>query len=177
MFSFSISSYLEIIFRSGVVYLFILFAIRFFGKKELSQLSTSDLVLILLISNAVQNAMVGPDSTLSGGITAALTLFIINYVFKLVMYKNKKATELIEGESEILIYKGKINFETIAKQKITVDELEAVVREHGVLNSGEVELAVLERDGNISVVSKELKGQTFHKRSKKLHPKFQKANG
>ena len=176
MFSPALAPYFDIIGRSVAVYLFILIAIRLFGKKELSQLSTSDLVLILLISNAVQNAMVGSDSSLGGGLIAALTLFIINYVFKLVMYKNKSATILIEGNTTILIYKGVINEETIKREKITHDELEAVVREHGVVSSSEVEIAILERDGNISVVSKDLRGQTFHKRGRKLHPKMQKAN-
>jgi uncharacterized membrane protein YcaP (DUF421 family) len=132
-------------------------------------------VLILLISNAVQNAMVGPDSTLSGGIVAAATLFVINYLFKLVMYRNPKAVQLIEGDSVILIYKGRVNEDILKLQKITHEELEAVVREHGVLSSHEVELAILERDGNISVVSRELSGQTFHKRGRKLHPKHQKS--
>jgi len=176
MFNTSISALLEIILRSGAVYLFILIAIRMFGKKELSQLSTSDLVLILLISNAVQNAMVGSDSSLVGGMIAAFTLFIINYFFKMLMYKNQKATELIEGNHVMLIYKGVINKESLIKEKITEDELEAVVREHGVLSSADVELAVLERDGNISVVSKDLNGQTFHKRSRMLHPRHQKAD-
>ena len=176
MFTTSFPSLFEIVVRSLSVYIFILIAIRLFGKKELSQLSTSDLVLILLISNAVQNAMVGSDSSLLGGGVAALTLFIINYLFKLVMYKNQKATELIEGNHVMLIYKGVINEESIKKEKITVDELEAVVREHGVLSSADVELAVLERDGNISVVSKDLSGQTFHKRSRMLHPRHQKAD-
>jgi uncharacterized membrane protein YcaP (DUF421 family) len=176
MFSSSIQGYLEIILRASAVYFFMLFAIRIFGKKELSQLSTSDLVLILLISNAVQNAMVGPDNSLGGGLIAALVLFCINYGFKLVMFKNKKATELIEGNTAILIYKGVVNEDIIKKEKITPEELEAVVREHGVLSSAEVEIAVLERDGNISVVSQELRGQTFHMRGRKLHPKHQKAN-
>ena len=74
------------------------------------------------------------------------------------------------------VYKGVINKESLLKEKITEDELEAVVREHGVLSSADVELAVLERDGNISVVSKDLSGQTFHKRSRMLHPRHQKAD-
>ena len=78
------NTYFDIILRSLAVYVFIILAIRFFGKKELSQLSITDLVLILLISNAVQNAMVGPDSSLAGGLVAALTLFALNYIIKLV---------------------------------------------------------------------------------------------
>ncbi len=176
MFTTSFSSLLEIIIRSVAVYLFILIAIRMFGKKELSQLSTSDLVLILLISNAVQNAMVGSDSSLGGGMIAALTLFVINYFFKLLMFKNQKVTALIEGNHVMLVYKGVVNKESLLREKITEDELEAVVREHGVIGTSDVELAILERDGNISIVSKNLPGQTFHKPRRKLHPKHQKSN-
>ena len=86
----------DILLRTAAVYLFMVAAIRLFGKKELSQLSVTDLVLILLISNAVQNAMVGPDSSLSGGLLAALTLFVLNYLFKLIMFKSKKVKELID---------------------------------------------------------------------------------
>jgi uncharacterized membrane protein YcaP (DUF421 family) len=176
MFSASLPEYLQIILRSSAVYLFMVFAIRLFGKKELSQISTSDLVLILLISNAVQNAMVGAGSTLDGGLVAAFTLFVINYLFKKVMYRFKAVTNFVEGEISVLIYKGVVNDAAIKKEQITRDELEEVVREHGVLKSENVELAVLERDGNISVVSKDFAGQTFHKRSKKLHPKHHRGS-
>ena len=82
--------YLKIIFSTTVVYFFIIFALRLFGKKELAQLTTVDLVFILLISNAVQNAMVGPNSTLMGGIVAAGTLFMWDYILKLLLYKLNK---------------------------------------------------------------------------------------
>ncbi|MBJ7427773.1 MAG: DUF421 domain-containing protein, partial [Bacteroidia bacterium] len=98
--------YLNIILRSLAVYVFIILAIRLFGKKELSQLSITDLVLILLISNAVQNAMVGPDSSLSGGLVAALTLFALNYIIKLITYKSKFISNILEGEPMMLVYKG-----------------------------------------------------------------------
>jgi uncharacterized membrane protein YcaP (DUF421 family) len=171
MFSSSLYLYLDIIIRSVAVYLFILVAIRVFGKKELSQLSTSDLVLILLISNAVQNAMVGPDTSLLGGVIAAATLFGINYLFKQGLFLSPKFTHTMEGDETMLGYKGKVIDEHLRKERITLNELQAVVREHGVATVDDVELAVLERDGNISIVSKELNGQTFHKRVKKLHPK------
>ena len=82
--------YIEIIFRCIIVYLFIVIAIRLFGKKEIAQLSVVDLVFILLISNSVQNAMVGPDSSLIGGLIAAGSLFIVNLILKYVSYKSKK---------------------------------------------------------------------------------------
>lgn len=176
MFSASLPDYIQIACRAGAVYLFILVAIRLFGKKELSQLSTSDLVLILLISNAVQNAMVGSGSTLDGGLVAALTLFMINYAFKLLMYRFPNVARAVEGDTSVLIYKGKVNDLVLRREKISRDELEEVVREHGILSTKDVELSVLERDGNISVVSKQLPGQTFHERKKKLPHRKRKSN-
>ena len=159
------NTYLDIILRSLAVYVFIILAIRLFGKKELSQLSITDLVLILLISNAVQNAMVGPNSSLSGGLVAALTLFVLNYIIKLATYKSKFISNILEGEPIMLVYKGFVKIENLNKQKITFEELAAVVREHGLEKVEDAELVMLERDGSISVISKELKNQTIHKRS------------
>jgi uncharacterized membrane protein YcaP (DUF421 family) len=160
-----LNPYLEIILRSAAVYMFMVAAIRFFGKKELSQLSTTDLVFIILISNSVQNAMVGSDSSLGGGILAAIVLFSLNYVLKLLMYRSKGIKELIEDRPVILIHDGKVDIENMHKVKIAMDELEEAVREHGVENCKQVKLAILEVDGNISVISGEdnkLK-QTHHK--------------
>ena len=158
--------YISIILRSLAVYVFIILAIRLFGKKELSQLSITDLVLILLISNAVQNAMVGPDSSLSGGLVAALTLFVLNYLIKIVSFKSKIFSKVLEGEPVMLVYKGFVKNKNLQNQKITIEELEAVAREHGVKNIKDAELIMLEKDGSISVISKELKNQTIHKRKR-----------
>lgn len=81
------NEYIRIIISSGVIYLFIIAAIRLFGKKQISQLSVIDLVFILLISNSVQNAMVGSNSTLTGGLVAAGSLFIMNFIFKQLLYR------------------------------------------------------------------------------------------
>lgn len=158
--------YINIILRSLAVYVFIILAIRLFGKKELSQLSITDLVLILLISNAVQNAMVGPDSSLSGGLVAALTLFVLNYLIKIVSFKSKLFSKVLEGEPVMLVYKGFVKHKNLQNQKITIEELEAVAREHGVKSIKDAELIMLEKDGSISVISKELKNQTIHKRKR-----------
>jgi uncharacterized membrane protein YcaP (DUF421 family) len=160
--------YLDIIVRSALVYFFMVIALRLFGKKELSQLNTADVILILLISNSVQNAMVGSNSSLLGGLVAALVLFIINYILKKIMYKYKSFNNLIQDKPEILIHNGKIDFKTLAQLEISSDELYEVIREHGIENFKEVKLAMMEIDGNISVISgdKNLK-QTHHKR--KIH--------
>jgi uncharacterized membrane protein YcaP (DUF421 family) len=158
--------YFNIILRSLAVYVFIILAIRLFGKKELSQLSITDLVLILLISNAVQNAMVGPDSSLSGGLVAALTLFVLNYLIKIISFKSKVFSKVLEDEPVMLVYKGFVKNKNLQNQKITIEELEAVAREHGVKSIKDAELIMLEKDGSISVISKELKNQTIHKRKR-----------
>jgi uncharacterized membrane protein YcaP (DUF421 family) len=158
------NNYVRIIFSTLVIYLFIVIAIRLFGKKELAQLSVVDMVFILLISNAVQNAMVGPDSTLSGGLVAASTLFVVNYVFKYLQFRFPKLGKIIEGEAIMLIYKGKILDEHVRKAQITLDELLEAVREHGVPSVTEVDLAILEVDGNISVLSNEYQKKTTKRR-------------
>lgn len=160
--------------RSIIVYLFVVLAIRFFGKKELAQLSVVDLVFILLISNSVQNAMVGGNTTLHGGIISAISLFGVNYILKLLFYKSKKFSNLLQGSPLMLVYQGKIIEDHLNKAKITRDELEAVIREHGVEKVQEVDLAVLEVDGNISVLSENFRRRTTKKR--KAHKIISKTN-
>lgn len=153
--------YVEIVLRALAVYLFMIIALRIFGKKELAQLSVIDLVFILLISNAVQNAMVGPDTSLEGGLIAAAALFAANYTLKRLLYKNARLSQLLQGEALLLIYNGEIQIQNCAKAEITTSELNAAVREHGVNTITEVDMAMLEVDGNISIVSKD-----FQKRSR-----------
>ena len=155
---------LRIIMSSSAVYIFIVLAIRLFGKKELAQLSVIDLVFILLISNAVQNAMVGPDTSLFGGLVAAGALFAVNYVFKLLIYRFPGVSRLVQGHAIMLVYGGKPIFENMARAKITMEEVKEAIREHGVSSIGEVDLAVLEVDGNISVLSDEFHRRTTKKR-------------
>jgi uncharacterized membrane protein YcaP (DUF421 family) len=159
-----LSGYLKIVASSVSVYLFIIVAIRLFGKKELAQLSIIDLVFILLISNAVQNAMVGSDSTLVGGLVAASSLFIVNYLFKYLLYKFPKLGNVVQGEELLLINQGKLNMPNMTKARITHEELLEAVREHGVSDISKVDLAILEIDGNISIISNDYKVRTIKKR-------------
>lgn len=157
------NEYVQIIISTVAVYLFIILAIRLFGKKELSQLSVVDLVFILLISNSVQNAMVGSNSTLSGGLVAAAALFVVNFIFKETLYRFPKFGRLVQGETLMLIYKGKLNRKNMEKAKLTIGEIMEAIREHGVSTIEEVDLAVLEVDGNISVLSNEFSHMTVNK--------------
>jgi len=161
------NQYVQIVCSSLVIYLFIIIAFRVLGKKELSQLSVVDLVFILLISNAVQNAMVGSNTTLAGGLVAAASLFIANFLFKQLMYRFPRLDNLVEGEATMLIYDGKLIEKNTKKARITYQEIMEILREHGVSSIEEVDLAVLEVDGNISVLSEKYKRKTVRKRKSK----------
>jgi len=145
--------YLDIILRSVAVYFFMVIALRVFGKKELSQLNTADVILILLISNSVQNAMVGSDTSLWGGLVAAGALFLMNFILKKLMFRFKGLNNLLQQKPEILIHNGKLEFETLGKLGITSEELTEAMHEHGVEFFKDVKLAMLEIDGNISIIS------------------------
>jgi uncharacterized membrane protein YcaP (DUF421 family) len=160
--------YFDIIIRSASVYLFMIIALRIFGKKELSQLNTADVILILLISNSVQNSMVGSNISLLGGIAAASVLFAINFALKKLMYKSKWFSDFMQEKPEILIHDGKLDFKALSKLNITSDELKEAIREHGIENFVDVKLAMLEIDGNISIISgKNNLRQTHYKRLKR----------
>ena len=161
--------YLDIILRSAAVYFFMVIALRIFGKKELTQLNPTDIILILLISNAVQNAMVGPDTSLLGGLAAATALFVINFVLKKTMFRSKLFQRLLVEKAQILIHDGKLDFKMLSKLDISHDELKEAVREHGIEHFTEVKLAVLEPDGNISIISGDVRlRETHYKRRKDL---------
>jgi len=149
------------------VYLFIVIALRILGKTELAQLSITDLIFVLLISNAVQNAMVGSDTSLGGGILAASVLFVINFIFKKLKYKFPNFRKVVEGEPVILIHNGKIITSNCQKNNISKDELLQAIREHGSHTIEEVDSLILESDGNISVVSNEYKHHSVRRLKKR----------
>lgn len=163
--------FIDIVLRSVVIYIFIIVGIRLLGKRELSQLSIVDLVFVLLISNAVQNAMIGSNTSIIGGLVAAASLFIANQALGFLMLRSKKAQSFLEGSPIMLIYHGRIITKHLKKAGITDLELEEAIREHGVEKATNVDLAVLETDGNISVLSHNYTHNSSHKRkssSKKI---------
>ena len=167
--------YLDVILRSAAVYLFMVVALRIFGKKELSQLNTTDVILILLISNSVQNAMVGSNTSLWGGLAAATVLFAINFILKKLMYRFKGFGNFIQQKPEILIHDGNLDFKTLSRLNITSEELKEAMREHGIEFFKDVKLAMLEIDGNISIISGDTSlKQTHYKR--RIHKTLQDLN-
>lgn len=159
--------YIHIILSTTGVYLFIILALRILGKTELAQLSVTDLIFVLLISNAVQNAMVGSDTSLGGGILAASVLFVINFIFKKLKYKFPNLRKVLEGEPVILIHHGKMIESNCKKNGITKEELLQAIREHGSHSMEEVDSLILETDGNISVVSNEYKHHSIRRLKKR----------
>ena len=167
------SGFFPIVLSSAAVYLFIVVAIRLFGKTEIAQLSVADLVFIMLLSNAVQNAMVGSDTSLAGGLVAAASLFVVNAIFKECVYRIPSFGRMMQGESLMLIYHGSVNDANMCKARLTTNELLEAIREHSVAKISDVDLAVLEVDGNISVLSNDFQNKTTNAVSKQRDPKKQ----
>src|SRR5579859_4121652 len=124
--------FLQIILRTGTIYLLVLIGVRLSGKREVGQMTPFDLTLLLLLSNSVQNAMTGPDTSLLGGVAAAATLLILNYVVANLSGRNRRMRRMIEGEPSLLIHDGKVNDVHMAKEHVSADELHRALREHGI---------------------------------------------
>ena len=136
--------------RTTVIYGVVLVGMRISGKREVGQMTPFDLTLLLLLSNAVQNAMTGPDTSVLGGIVAASTLLLLNYLVAEVSGGNRRFRKLIQGQPSLLVHDGKIIASHMAREHVTVDELHQALREHGIAGMNELALAVLEVDGSIS---------------------------
>ncbi len=141
---------LEIVLRTVVIYLVVLMGVRLSGKREVGQMTPFDLTLLLLISNSVQNAMTGSDTSLVGGIAAAITLLLLNYLIAELSGTNRRFRKVIEGQPTLLVHDGQLITAHLAKEHVSMDELERSLREHGINNYHDVALAVLEVDGSIS---------------------------
>jgi uncharacterized membrane protein YcaP (DUF421 family) len=142
----------EILVRTVVVYAAVLVGFRVSGKRQIGQMTPFDLVLILLIANAVQNAMVGPDNSLLGGLIAAGALLVLNLGVARYRDHGGLFRNLVEGQPAVLISDGKLVDSAIRHEGIDMQELEQAIREHGLAGLDEVKMAVLEVDGTISVV-------------------------
>jgi uncharacterized membrane protein YcaP (DUF421 family) len=142
----------ELIIRAVVVYFMLIFLLRITGKRQVGQLSPFDLVLLLVLSNAVQNAMNAGDSSLTGGLLSAATLVGLNYLIGYITYRNKKIETLIEGTPQVLIHNGKLYKKVMAKAQLTHHELDAALRNAGCASIEEVHSAVLENNGTITVL-------------------------
>lgn len=142
----------EIVARTAIVYAAVLGGLRLAGKRELGQMSPFDLVVVLLVANAVQNAMVGPDSSVTGGLLAAGLLVALDYVLSVLRDHIPWLRKTIEGDPTLLIHDGVYIEANMQREHVDREEVMMALREHGIDDSSKVHLAVLETDGSVSVV-------------------------
>ena len=142
----------ELFLRAVIVYVFLLTLLRITGKRQVGQLAPFDLVLLLVLSNAVQNSMNGGDNSLTGGLVTATTLVAMNYAMSLATYRSKRLEALIEGRPQVLIHNGQLHEDVMARAQLTHHEVLSALRRSGCAGVAQVHVAVLENNGVISVV-------------------------
>ena len=145
---------LEKILRPVIVYVFLVVMLRLSGKRELVQLNPFDLVVLLTLSNTVQNAIIGDDNSVSGGLLGATSLLAINYLVIRFLYKHKKLDRIVEGNADVLIEGGRVRTQHLKSELITVAQLEAAARKQGFPSLAEVDQCVLEPGGTLSFIGK-----------------------
>ena len=148
------SSLPEIVLRTAIVYLFLVVILRITGKREVGQMSILELIVILLISDAVQNSMVGENTTLWGGLVAVLTLFGIDFLLKAITARSRRVRMAIEGEPRLIVRDGHLLTHALEEEKVERRDVEAAFRAAGLAGIEDVRFAVLETDGTISVIPK-----------------------
>ena len=139
---------LEKIIRPMIVYLFLVVFLRIFGKRELAQLNPFDLVVLLSLSNTVQNAMIGNDNSVSGGVIGALSLLTVNWALTRVLFHSPRLNTALEGNQTVLIRNGVVDWEAMKREALTELELRSVLHKQGFNSFEEVEKCVLEPNGN-----------------------------
>jgi uncharacterized membrane protein YcaP (DUF421 family) len=145
---------LEKILRPVIVYFFLVVMLRLSGKRELVQLNPFDLVVLLTLSNTVQNAIIGDDNSVSGGLLGATSLLAVNYLTVRFLYKHKNLDQIVEGKADVLIEGGKLRPEHLRKELITTAQLEAAARKQGFGSLSEVDQCILEPGGTLSFIGK-----------------------
>lgn len=142
----------ELVLRAAVVYVAVLFLLRLAGKRELGQMTPFDLVVILVIANAVQNAMTGPDTSLLGGIIVATTIVVLNTIVSRFGTRVPFFSRALLGSPTLLVHDGALIERHLAREGITREEVQMAAREHGIESLADIRSAVLEVDGSISVI-------------------------
>jgi uncharacterized membrane protein YcaP (DUF421 family) len=143
----------EKLLRSVAVYTFLLVAFRLCGKRQLGQLSAFDLVVLLIISNVVQNAVIGNDNSLGGGLLGATTILLLNLLVAYVSFRFRRADRVIEHSPTVLVRHGRILRDNLRRERLGPRDLRAALRHHGVISIRDIRYAFLEEDGHVSVIT------------------------
>jgi uncharacterized membrane protein YcaP (DUF421 family) len=154
MFDMSMSAGEHVI-RAAVVYAFLFVLIRWIGKKHAGELSPFDLVVLLILSETVQNSMVGDDNSLVGGLISAGTLVALAQAVNYLCWRYKRASRLLEGTPKVLVRHGRCLQEAMRSERVTVSELTVAMRAEGCANIADIRYAILENDGNISIIRRD----------------------
>jgi uncharacterized membrane protein YcaP (DUF421 family) len=173
---------LEKILRPVFVYAFLVIGLRLSGKRELVQLNPFDLVVLLTLSNTVQNAIIGDDNSVSGGILGASSLLLVNYLVVRFLYDHRKLDQLVEGRADVLIQDGKVHTHRLKRELITMPQLEAAARKQGFGSLSDVQECILEPGGTLSFLAKkppadELRHQELMQRLEKLSEEIVRVRG
>jgi len=155
----------QVVLRTAIVYVLVLAGLRLAGKREMGELASFDFVMILLLANAVQNAMTGPNTSLMGGIVAAATLLVINYSVSALVHRYPRLRRIILGQRTTLIEQGIPQLDTLEREHIDEDEIMTAAREHDILKISDIRMAWLEVDGNITFQT--MNGRHMHVPRKK----------
>jgi uncharacterized membrane protein YcaP (DUF421 family) len=154
----------QVVFRTAIVYVVVLAGLRVFGKREMGELASFDFVLVLLLANAVQNAMTGPNTSVMGGVVAATTLLTLNYSLSALVHRYPRLRRIILGQRTVLIEQGIPQLDTLEREHIDEDEIMVAAREQDIQKIGDIRTAWLEVDGNITF-------QTMNGRHMRAPPK------
>lgn len=144
----------EHIVRAAIVYIFLFVLLRFIGKKHVGELSPFDLIVLLILSETVQNAMIGQDTSLIGGLISAATLLVLAQVMSFLTWRSKRAERIIDGAPKVLVRHGHRRGDTMKQEQISIAELMEAMRREGLSNIADVRAAVLENDGTISILKR-----------------------
>jgi uncharacterized membrane protein YcaP (DUF421 family) len=146
--------WLEKILRAASVYLFIIVVLRLFGKRQVGQMTQTDLIVLMVLSNILQNAMIGPDNSVLGGFTGAATILIINYCVSYFTLRSKKFERWVEGTPTPVVFNGEVIEKNLHAEMMSHEDLLAALRRQGVFHLHEVKLAVVEENGVVSVLKR-----------------------
>ena len=163
----------QLVLRAGAVYLFLLAFVRLTGKRQIGQLAPFDLVLLLVLANAVQSSINGGDNSLVGGLLGAGALILLNHVFGYITFKSKRLEHVVEGRPKVIIHNGHLHSDVMRTAQLTHHELNSALRQAGCAYIGECRYAILENNGAISVIKKE----TGYGRNKQRDPHQQRMPG
>jgi uncharacterized membrane protein YcaP (DUF421 family) len=142
----------EKLLRSVVVYGFLLASFRLAGKRQLGQMTPLDLIVLLIISNVVQNALIGNDNSLGGGLVGATTILVLNSLVAWVTFRSKTAQRLVEHAPTVLVRHGRILSANLERERLSLSEFHAALRREGVVTVSELRYVLLEQDGHLSVI-------------------------